>query len=736
MGPDGAEPAWPEPAPAAPGSLVVDVVGTPGDVPLAGAEVEIDGGGKHWTRVTDADGTARFEGLEGDSISVEARAPGRVREVRSMDGLQRPVERRVQIALRAGARLSGRVFESESLRPIAGASVVARPGGAVEGMSVTSSEGPLVSTVSDVLGRFELDGMPLREVVTVTATARGRVPVGKSLMLGDGSVDHPAMEFALSPAGNVTGRVVDAEGQPVPEAQVHAIESEDTSLPDLEVRVGAWGLGSGPTHVAADSSGRFAFEGLALGKPWRLVARASGGRRSAVSDPPVTLERDRPHALGDLRLRAPGTLSIHVVDVDGGDLAGARVHMEVPGFDVAAATRLGPSTLRYEGLPPGTHEVLVSCPGYVSRVLIADVLEGTDVEARVVLEAGVTLEGSVVDDLGVGLEQAWVVAETVAPKGETQASEADREQGASSGAGGRFRIEGLRPGEHRVTARASGHGPSPSVRAVAPGADVRIVLPRTGTRRLRVLLPEGAPAEVDVAIVSEHVGGFGGRGTTRALGDGRISFVELPAGRVRLVVHVEGFAPWIQEEDVKPGSDRDLGDVRVDAGAELAGNVLDDQGTPVPGARLRVRLPTMLDDEVAIADSAGAYRVRRLPGGTTDVWIAAEGLLTSLETVELASGTTLRTFTLVRPVRLRGTVRSRSGSSTSGLRITATLEGERRFHPLETAAATTDLSGAFEMDVAPGIHVLEARGPTEDSAPHPLGTVTVPRSTPIELRIP
>lgn len=729
--------------PAAPGTLVVTVVGTPGNAPLVGAEVILRGpeGAAARSGVTDAAGVARFDGIEGDAVGVEARAAGRVREVRSVDGLRRPVERTLRLVLKAGAALDGRVSEVDTGRPLPGATVVARVGGAVDGMSVSSSEPALSSVISDGEGRFRIGGIPLREVVTLGVQAAGWRPARRTVMLGEGAAEHPSVEIALRPAARVTGRVVDARGVPVPGAEVLAIETTteaaDVRPDELELETGPWGFAVRADATAvADAEGRFRLDGVPVGSPLRFLARTSQGARSALTDPPVSLVRDREHPVPDLRLRPAGALTLEIVDTHGASLPGGSVHMEVPGREVEAVP-VPPSSFRYASLPPGRHEVIVGCAGYVRTTLQVDVGDGQEVVRRVALERGLTIAGTVVDDLGAPVVRAWVKAEVHGVRGDG-AGDADWRYvtGALSDADGRFLVGGLPAGAYRLSALESLSASSGHATASAPADDVRLVLPRSGARHVQVVLPAGAPAVEDVGIYVEDLASHRVRGTTRGFGDGRVAMPGLPPRAVRLVIQVEGYAPWIHEEVVAPGSDLDLGEARLDVGGELVGAVLDEAGAAIPGARVRVVMPAHVDDEVATTDGDGTYRALHLPRGSVDVRIAAEGFLSGKESVAIEGGVARATFVLAKGVHVRGTVRSESGRATTGLRVSFRRQGDARPGVAASGEAVVDAAGAFEALVARGTHLVEVQEAASTTVLGRVPAVTVPTGAPLEVRVP
>jgi len=560
------------------------------------------------------------------------------------------------------------------------------------------------------------------------------------VILGEVAAEHPPVEIELTPGASVTGRVADATGRPVPGAEVHALlvspGTADADLDALDRALGPWGYVVSVGVTRADGEGRFAFEGLRTEAPYRFLARGPAGTRSRLMDPPVTLSKGRAQDLGELRLGAPGALTIELVDARGAPLVGGSVHMEVPGREVEIVS-LSPSSFRYAALPAGRHEVSVGCPGYVRITLQADVEAGRDLVRRAVLHRGLTIAGLVVDDLGAPIAGVSVSADLRAAEGDARGDdEWTRVTGVTSEPDGRFRVVGLPAGAYRVSVE-SPSGASGQATTPAPAEDVRLVVPRSGGRRVRVVLPPGAPTPEGLALHVEDIESRQVRGTTRAFGDGSVAIPRLPPRAVRLAIDVEGYAPWIHEEIVAPGSDLDLGEARLDAGGELVATVrAATTGAAIGGARVRVLRPAGLPDAVGTTDVDGVCRIPRLPQGPVDVRIAAEGFHPTLERLSLEGGVTRAGFTLVRQVLVRGRVRSASGRATAGLDVVFLRPGEAGSGARVLRSAVADATGAFEAELPVGEHVLEVHDPVSKTVLLRLPALPVPTSEPLELRVP
>jgi hypothetical protein len=417
------------------------------------------------------------------------------------------------------------------------------------------------------------------------------------------------------------------------------------------------------------------------------------------------------------------------VGPDGVEVEEAQVWIDVRGFDLVPSK--DPTGVpRFQNLPPGTYEVRVTKRPFVTGSRTVVVGEGSTVEERVVLERGVAIEGVLVDDAGGAVANAGVAAYR-----ETDDDPSGGGGGASTDAEGRFRIEGLRPGSYRLKATAGGHGGSPPVSASAPGSGARLVVRRAGRLRMRLVVPGGAvpPARVGVHVEDLDDDG-GGVGSQEAWADGRVEIDDVTSNRVRIGLSVPGFAPVVREEEVVAGGERDLGDVVLGPGVELTGRVVDGTGAPRRGARVRVILPTFLDDAVATTDAQGRFRVPLLTPGEQFVRVEAEGCVPGAERVEPSQSPV--TFTLVPGVVVRGVVTGLSKASLDDAHVFFRREGEAPPGVPRERSDSLDSSGAFEVLVAAGSHAVTVERLPGNEVLHRLpAPVSAPRAEPLSIEV-
>lgn len=259
-------------------------------------------------------------------------------------------------------------------------------------------------------------------------------------------------------------------------------------------------------------------------------------------------------------------------------------------------------------------EVVVEAPGrarFHRRVILDD-----DGPLRVPLPRGAVLSGMVVDERGEPVEGATltVLREDVAQPPWTARTDED----------GRFEIDTLLAGAHRVQASAEGH--AAVVRAgIEPRTDLRLVLERAGTVAGRVVDPEGLPA----ASASVQIAGSGLWPARQIATDerGHFALPGIPPGIYEVRARREGLvAEPRRGVSVDPGSRVFLTFV-LQEGARLTGIIRDaDTGEPIEGASISAAAEALdIAPRVAVSGPEGHFVLRGLRDVAHRVSVQADG---------------------------------------------------------------------------------------------------------------
>jgi len=547
---------------------------------------------------TDAAGAFQLEGLAGGPFTLRVEAAG----FAPASASDVPLGAALNLRLKPGVTVVGRVLDLTSQKPVAGAVVT---GLEKDGARFGREAAHTVTSADD--GTFQIADCATG-IVVVEAIAPGKARarldrvVAKALPPGEAAKPDTNTLF-LQPGGRIAGRTLGPDGKPLVDAVVTASASDGSLFAMLR---------DGRSSQRTDADGKFAFDGVAAGNKYTVRATKEGLTSKEEGPIPIDAGTDR----GDLELK-----------LESGALLTFKLltAQDLPVKDVEA--RLQPQTGRRRGifsagdvdrdkiqsqgegkfliksLDAGTFDLTLLPPDYadVSR-------EGIKLKSGETLDLGTirvkeskSIAGRIADTNGQPVAGATISAMWVDP-GDLRLS---RE--ARSGADGRYRLSGL--GEQQIrdlTVRAQGFAEGKREGATPGDTAVDFTLEKTGSIIGRVQLAGGTvPAAFRVQAFPEAKEGqerpgfrvvIGGRPDDEQIftdpsGNFRLDNVE--PGSVTISAKADGKAPG-KKTGIKVASDQvtDVGTVVLEDGRTLRGRVVaakDD--APVPGATVTLQPP-------------------------------------------------------------------------------------------------------------------------------------------------
>lgn len=659
--------------------------------PLAGVEVTVRpspaGTGPDGAATVLTDGQGRFEvlALPADRVDLEARrqgfAPTFVPGVAVAPG-PGPADLGT-LTLLSGVRIEGRVADTAG-RPLAGAGAWLTEGGRAQAGTLRQRE-PDVKT--DEAGRFAVADLTRGRIVNVLVAREGYVP---SWVAGVEAPTTRPLAVVLEPASRLRGRVEDASGEPVPEANVRL-----RPAPPPPGTVGLVPRRSENTaDVQAGDDGTFLFAEVAPGAV-TLEASAEG----LVPSDPVEVRVLPNGEIQDVVLVLGRGADVGGWITAGGEpVAGARVRIDLVQAESDAEGRY-----RLAGVPPGAKTLVLSHPAYKERAQQVDVQPGEN-RVDLTLERGATVSGRVVDESGAPRLGAELMLKNRGERG-------PRGYRASSGPGGRFEILAVSDGSFDLEARAEGFAPAvhPAVVEVA-GRDVgglEVVLGRGATLSGRLLGLE--PGQLAAVEVTAERAGWPSRSATVDHA-GRYEIAALEAGdwhlRARLFGGRREADAWVA---IAPGDREVERDLKLGDGLALDGLVLIED-RPLPQTRVSLRGLDVTAERGVTTDHQGAFRFEDLEPGRYRVEVThAERMLSQSEDLELAADREI--VIEIATAALAGTVvDAGSGEGVAeALVYLQRLLGGTEPGPLTTVG--TNAAGSFvTASLAPGRYRLTVRG--------------------------
>lgn len=383
-----------------------------------------------------------------------------------------------------------------------------------------------------------------------------------------------------------------------------------------------------------------------------------------------------------------------VLDDRGAPAAGARVKIRSDGGDLPAVTTDEAGRFAVEGVAAEAARIDVRREDLY--------LEGARVRVRagrspVVLRMrrGMTLVVRVLAD-GAPIAGAAIVR--------------GRDVVAATGPDGTAEVRGVAALFDAVTVTAPGRGAA--ILAISRASDPGGRLERT------VTLPPGAPlGGVVVDADGQPVGGAEIRvvdvstgGAFEATSDpsGRWRTGALAAGtyRVRAAAPGRARAPW-RDVATDGAAPRDDLVVALGRGGRMRGEVVDETGAAVAGARVEADGEDEGDEWLARTDSTGSFELAGVVPGTYELLACTARRGSRAVEIEVAEGEVAAVRLVVEPSEVAGRVIRPDGSPVIGVEVG--VRDDPRYGDV------TDRDGQFELGaLPPGRHVVEV---TEEGRP-------------------
>ncbi len=557
--------------------------------------------------VHDDEGRFVLDGVPAGTWDVEASAPGYEKARAGAVTLEEDGQATgVEVRLRRGATLSGRVIEEGSGRPVADAEVNAEPQGGEPRFRFGDDEEGGARTGPD--GRFELTGLA-PGAYSVSATHPDFAEASESAQVKGPSA---TVELRLGRGSRLAG-VVASGGRPVAGASVVlSAAGEGFGGP----------FGPGAQSVTSDDAGRFRFERLTPGR-YTMLATLRG-----QSSSPVEAVLQGSQSRDDLVLELSGGTVVRglVKGLPEAQRGGVRIAANGPEQYFASARTAADGGFELTGAPAGPISLTARTGDFASssRSATAQVVvpEGqAEVSAEIVFETGYRIDGRFTR-AGVPVPEARVMA-VVRGAGLAASDNTD--------ANGAFTLEGLAPGTYEVRAATFGQGTDTSARkTVELQGDLTLDL-EAPLGRLTGSVREaetGRPVSQALVELQAGEGAFEAASTDSA---GRFDLADVEPGSHALSVRKSGYETATRSVQVSEGGSDVTVELRRGEGIGL--QVRDGvYGTPLRQVFVRVLDPagTNLFTGGVALDGEGRGEVPGLPAGSYEVRVDAGGYAPAL----------------------------------------------------------------------------------------------------------
>lgn len=319
-----------------------------------------------------------------------------------------------------------------------------------------------------------------------------------------------------------------------------------------------------------------------------------------------------------LVMRQGGALEGRVVEANGAPVASVRVEVAAMEGSLERITYTADDgTFAFAALP---HEVLLSVSRANTPEHIID-QRGVRVAADEITEIEIELPEQreevalrIVDERGYPIDRVQIAVQSLVP------SVALRRTLFSDDAG----LAALHDAQGlalRLVLTRSGRAPSVAELDDAP-KQVELTMLDALEARGEVVARLGLVADAKLTLLTAtgHINAY-------TDDEGAFHFKNLAAGKGRVLIVADGYVPQERAVEIDGDSSRpiDLGRFELTDSGTISGQVIDEQGDPIVGARVAVgRVPTYLPlgalpIGVAATDAGGRFKLTGIEPGTTDV---------------------------------------------------------------------------------------------------------------------
>lgn len=721
------EGALPRPVVLQPGVALSGTVRlTDGKQPAGAALVRFEGAATtRWVEAR-ADGGFRLSDLPKGSGTLVADAAERGRA--ELAGVKLPHEgARPTLTLAPAATIEGRVVDARSGAPLGGVAIGVRQGQAAR------------ATRSGADGRYRVAGLA-PGTYRVEADDLRYVPYVKGRVQARAGETVKA-DLPLQPAAAISGRVVDEDGAPIAGARGQLALSGETGFAAFARSA----RGGDRYAFRTGADGSFSARRLGPGENQRLTVTHPEYERRTLGG--LALEPGKTKTGVTVVLTRGIVVAGLVKDPEGAPIPGAEISLQETrsfrggrgGNVTMMATFVGGPDQRprittgadgrfeIKGLAPGDYSLSASKPGY-SSARVDPVKAAPDAApVELVMSAGVSISGRVVDSNGVPAEGFLVQARRKGAPGPGFGGGAREPTGPD----GFFYLDGLTAGDtYDLIVISVGIGaPGPRREGVvAPAEGLDVVVPAKGRISGRVVdAQSGGPVtdfEVSAAPDRGGSGGMrimiggpgGGRNRMRASvrsEDGSFTLDDIPPGTWVVNVEARGYqASRAAGVVVAEGQSVEGVQVRATRGTLLRGRVLDArsgrgvpdvgvQAQPAGGAPGGLAMNDPFGGGGIATDADGAFEIEGLSAGKYVLTTQHPEYPEASLAVEVGAGTTPAEIRLVPGGSLGGSVLSETRRPLAGAGVSLVPAGEAGFRggPFDESKATvTDEAGRFRFD--------------------------------------